>query len=55
MFYKYLKEIRVNVPTDFLINHLVGSFAETVKYWINNKMQYSPEEIADYYMLVIQA
>lgn len=55
MFYKYLEEVNVNVPTDFLMNHLVGSFAETVKFWIHNKMQYSPEEIADYYILVIQA
>lgn len=55
MFSKYLNEIKVNVPADFMLNHLVGSFAETVKWWIGNKMKYTPEEIARYYMEVSYA
>ncbi|MDF9409969.1 TetR/AcrR family transcriptional regulator [Pelotomaculum isophthalicicum JI] len=52
MFSKYLKEIEVNAPPDFVLNHLVGSFAETVKWWIDNRMKYTPEEAARYYIEV---
>lgn len=52
MFSKYLNETNLKVPTDFVLNHLVGSFAETVKWWIDNKMKYTPEEIARYYIEV---
>ncbi|HBN85161.1 MAG TPA: TetR family transcriptional regulator [Clostridiales bacterium] len=52
MFSKYLNEIKMNAPADFVLNHLVGSFAETVKWWIDNKMKYTPEETARYYIEV---
>lgn len=42
-----------DVPQDYLINHLVGSFAETVKWWITGNEKYSPEEVAGFYMAVI--
>ena len=47
MFSKYLKGIKVNAPTNFVLNHFVGSFAETVTWWINNSM-----ETAKYYIEV---
>lgn len=52
MFIKYFPDIKANAPADFVINHLVGSFAETVYWWVDNKMQYSPEETARYYIEV---
>ncbi|MDD4803434.1 MAG: TetR-like C-terminal domain-containing protein [Syntrophomonas sp.] len=52
MFTKYLTEIKANAPVDFVLNHLVGSFAEAVKWWIDNKMRYTPEETAKYYIEV---
>ncbi|HDI3439620.1 TPA: TetR/AcrR family transcriptional regulator [Listeria monocytogenes] len=52
MFSKYLNEPKVNAPADFVLNHLVGSFAETVKWWIDNRMKYTPEETARYYIEV---
>jgi hypothetical protein len=55
MFSKYLNEIKVNAPADFVLNHLVGSFAETVKWCIDNKMKYTPEETASYYIEVSYA
>jgi len=55
MFSKYLHEIKTDAPADFVLNHLVGSFAETVKWWIDNKMKYTPEETAMYYMEVSYA
>jgi len=52
MFSQYLNETKVNAPADFVLNHLVGSFSETVKWWIDNKMKYIPEEIARFYIEV---
>lgn len=52
MFSKYLNEIKVNAPADFVLNYLVGSFAETVKWWIDNEMRYTPEETTRYYIEV---
>jgi len=53
LFGKYLSEVQADAPEEFVLNHLVGSFAEAVKWWIKSKMQYTPEEIAAYYMAVI--
>ncbi|MGI6678333.1 MAG: TetR/AcrR family transcriptional regulator [Dehalobacterium sp.] len=50
MFIRYSNEIRVNAPADFVLNHLVGSFSETVKWWVDNKMKYTPEETARYFI-----
>lgn len=52
MFSKYLKGIKVSAPTDFVLNYFVGSFAETIKWWIDNTMKYTPEEAAKYYIEV---
>ncbi|SCP94935.1 TetR/AcrR family transcriptional regulator [Anaerobium acetethylicum] len=52
MFSRYLSEIKVNAPADFILYHLSGSFAETVKWWIDHKMKCTPEETARYYMEV---
>ncbi|HBI26315.1 MAG TPA: TetR family transcriptional regulator, partial [Peptococcaceae bacterium] len=52
MFSKYLNETKVNAPADFVLNHLVGSFAETVRWWIDNRMKYTPEETVRYYIEV---
>lgn len=41
------------VPDDFLINHISGSFVEMVHWWIKNNMQQSPEELAKYFLAVI--
>ena len=45
---------RMDVPNDFLIHHLVGSFAETVKWWVAEDTKHSSEEVAGYYMKVLQ-
>lgn len=54
IFAKYRNEFKTNIPEEFVLNHLVGSFGEAVKWWIKNKMQYTPEEIAAYYMAMIK-
>lgn len=52
MFSKYLNEIKVTAPADFVLNHFVGSFSETVKWWIDKRMEYTPEETVRYYIEV---
>jgi len=54
LFTQYKDIFRVDVPNDFLIHHLVGSFAETVKWWVAEDIKHSPEEVAGYYMKVLQ-
>ena len=44
MFEQYPESIRQDVPREFAVNHLVGSFAEAVKWWIGQ------EEVADCYL-----
>lgn len=42
-----------DVPDDFLLNHISGSFVEMVQWWIKNNMKQSPEELAEYFLSVI--
>lgn len=54
LFGLYLDKFKTQVPKDFLLNYLVGSFCETVKWWVNNKMTEPPETVANYFMAVIE-
>lgn len=40
------------IPAEFIQNYLVGSFVETVRWWIAGGMRQTPEEIARYYAAV---
>ena len=42
------------VPEDYLLHHLTGSFAETVKWWVAQDMAPAPETVASYYIAVIR-
>ena len=53
MFKQYPESIRHDVPRDMAMNHLVGSFAEAVKWWIGSKMELPPKELADCYLKLI--
>jgi len=52
LFRLYLDEFSANVPRDYLLNHLVTSFAETVSWWFSKKERCSPEEAAAMFMRV---
>lgn len=54
LFQKHLTVEPEDVPVDFILNHLVGSFSETVKWWIHNNMSYTPEETAHFFIMVSQ-
>ncbi len=43
------------LPDDFRVNHIASTFVETVRWWVENKMQQSPEEITGYFMIAINA
>jgi len=39
-----------SVPQDYLLNHMVSDFAETISWWMKHQ-EYSPEEITDFYLI----
>lgn len=41
------------LPRDFLINHVAATFVETVRWWADGKMSLSPEEITEYFLMLI--
>lgn len=43
-----------NIPQDFLINHISGSFVEMVLWWIKGRMKETPEELDRYFRAVIE-
>ncbi len=43
-----------HLPQDYFINHISSTFVETVKWWIDNGMKQAPEELANYFLTVIQ-
>ncbi len=44
----------LDLPQDFLINHISGSFVEMVQWWIQNHCKQSPEELDRYFRIVIE-
>ena len=42
-----------DLPKDYVINHISSTFVETVEWWLARKMKESPEELAEYYLLII--
>ena len=47
------KENHKDLPQDFLINHIAATFVETVRWWIDNKCEQSPETVTGYFLAVI--
>ncbi|MFR3484352.1 MAG: TetR-like C-terminal domain-containing protein [Clostridia bacterium] len=42
------------IPQDFLVNHVSGSFVEMVMWWIKSRMKQTPEELDRYFRAVIE-
>ena len=53
VFAEHLEPDLENVPDQYVLNHMVSSFAETVRWWIRDNPEYSPEEISAFYLKVI--
>ena len=43
-----LKKIRSDIPKEYMLNHMVCDFAETVRWWMKND-KYSPEDISRFF------
>ncbi len=43
-----------DIPQEFLINHISGSFVEMVLWWLKGRMKQSPEELDRYFQAVIK-
>ncbi len=43
----------LDLPDDFMINHISGSFVEMVLWWIRSDLRQSPDELDRYYQSVI--
>lgn len=44
----------MDIPQDFLINHISGSFVDMVLWWIKGQMKQTPEELDQYFRAVIE-
>ena len=58
MIFQYLldeiEQKNPHVPESFLQNHITGSFVNMVQWWIRNGMKESPDDLADYFLSVIE-
>lgn len=50
MFPTYIETLHYQAPSDYVLHYAVCSFSETVKWWITEQEQYSPEEITEFFM-----
>jgi len=50
LFKRYVADFPSDVPEDYLLNHLTGSFVETVKWWLKAGESYTPEQTAGFFM-----
>ena len=44
----------MDIPQNFLVNHISGSFVEMVLWWIKGRMKQPPEELDRYFRAVIE-
>ena len=48
------RKTNIDIPQDFLINHISGSFVEMVLWWIKGRMKQTPENLDRYFRAVIE-
>ena len=48
------RRANTDIPQDFLINHISGSFVEMVLWWIKGRMKQTPAELDRYFRAVIE-
>ena len=42
-----------DIPYSFWKNHIISTFVETIRWWIDNGMKESPELITEYFFMVV--
>lgn len=53
LFGRYTDDFPSDIPEDFLLHHLSGSFAEAIKWWMMEDTKHSPEEVASFFMIAV--
>ena len=48
------RKANTDIPQDFLINHISGSFVEMVLWWIKSRMKQTPADLDRYFRSVIE-
>ena len=48
------RKANTDIPEDFLINHISGSFVEMVLWWIKGHRKQTPEDLDRYFRAVIE-
>ena len=48
------RKANTDIPEDFLINHISGSFVEMVLWWIKGHRKQTPEDLDPYFRAVIE-
>lgn len=48
------RKANTDIPQDFLINHISGSFVEMVLWWIRGRMKQTPTDLDRYFRAVIE-
>ncbi len=50
---RYRARVKPEIPLDVLINHLLKSLWESIRWWLNDGARYSPEQMAAYHAKLI--
>lgn len=50
MFPSYVEKLHRQAPTEYILNLAIYSFAETIRWWITEHENYTPEEIASFFI-----
>lgn len=50
MFSNFIQPKSLHTPQEYILNHVVCSFAETVRWWVTAHSDFSPEEIASFFL-----
>lgn len=54
LFQQHMSDFSPDTPKDFVLNHLAGSFAEAISWWMRENMETEPETVAGYFMNMIK-
>ena len=52
-FKEHIRHLPYDVPEDFKEQFVIGSFVETVKWWISGGLRMTPEEVVKYYLKMV--
>ncbi len=50
MFPSFIKELHIVSPPEYVLRMTICIFAETVRWWLTEHNEYTPEQIASYFM-----